>query len=164
MLPRRCHTFVRFCHKQSRCLVLSGAASPNRLDETFQVFYQKIFTSVKYCLAMLSADTGKIGPHRTFQSKRDHFHQNPNQSQTGCDIWGLPTCLMTKEKWVKVNKSWIYLLTGSFSRFRRPWEWSGIFPRHGRLIKVDQMSSHIRDIMSSTISAPIRVKISRGWC
>ena len=86
MLPRRCHTFVRFCHKQSRCLVLSGAASANRLDETFQVFYQKIFTSVKYCLAMLSADTGKIGPHRTFQSKRDHFHQNPNQSQTGCDI------------------------------------------------------------------------------
>ena len=78
-----------FCHKlsdgQSCC---QASSSPARLGGAFQVSYQKIFTSVKYCSSILSADIGNIGPrrHRTFRSLEDHSPQDMIKSQTGCSI------------------------------------------------------------------------------
>ena len=64
-----------------------AASSPAWLGEAFQVSYQKIFTSVKYCSSILSVDIGKIGPHRrTFQAMEDHSRQNMIKSRTGCSI------------------------------------------------------------------------------
>lgn len=86
---RHVHNSYKFCHKlsdgQSCC---EAGSSPARLGEAFQVSYQKIFTSVKYCSSILSADIGKIGPrrHRTFRSLEDHSPQDMIKIQAGCNI------------------------------------------------------------------------------
>ena len=77
----------QFCHKQSQSC--EAVPSPARLGETFQVSYQKIFTSVKYCSSILSVDIGETGPrrNRTFQRfMEDHSQQNMIRSQNGCNI------------------------------------------------------------------------------
>ena len=87
MLPSL-HNSQQFCHKQSQSC-REAVPSPARLGEAFQVSYQKIFTSVKYCSSILSVDIGETDPrrNRTFQRfMEDHFPQNMIRSQSGCNI------------------------------------------------------------------------------
>ena len=83
------HNSQQFCHKQSQSC-REAVPSPARLGETFQVSYQKIFTSVKYCSSILSVDIGETDPrrrNRTFlRFMEDHSQQNMIRSQNGCNI------------------------------------------------------------------------------